>query len=108
MPTPPAVDRAPSDQARVRRLTSLLDEHDDAQRQLDQHAQREQDIRDALRDWGRSAFGTVDAFCIEVASRAGVSVAHARNALTYPKSQAVFDEAIALFRERTSQPAPSV
>ena len=60
-------------------------------------------LRDALRQWGKRTFGTVDAFFVEVHARSGYTVGHVRNALTYPKGGKVIDAAVELYRERTGQ-----
>ena len=64
---------------------------------------RDQRLRDALRKWGASEFGTVDAFCVEVAGRTGHTVAHVKNDLTYPKGGNALDAAVKLFRERAGE-----
>lgn len=67
---------------------------------------RDAALRDALRQWGRRTFGTVDAFFVEVHARSGYTVGHVRNALTYPKGGKVLDAAVELYRERTGSPSP--
>ena len=59
----------------------------------------EQALRDGLREWASEHYGTVDAFCVAVAQRGGWTVAHVRNALTYPKGRAVLDAAVEVYLE---------
>ena len=78
---------------------------DDPER--DRRALRDDDLRAGLREWGGLTFGTVDAFTLEVAGPLGLSFSHVRNALYMPRSRDVLDGAVALFRERTAEAAPS-
>ena len=118
----PVPDRPPSDGAdlhdTIRELAADRDREarllhaaqkaaSEVKAQLDADADardaRDQRLRDALRKWGASEFGTVDAFCVEVARRSGYTVAHVKNDLTYPKGGNALDEAVELFRQRTSE-----
>ena len=79
----------------------LIDHIDDLAAVRESSDDRDAKLRAALRQWGGRRYGTVDAFCVVVAGRVPCTVAHARNALFIPKSQAVLDEAVALYREET-------
>ena len=111
-----APDRPPTDGAadptRADSIRTILAEREGAAREAaEAEAEREardDELLDALREWAKPEFGSVDWLAVEVARRSGLSFGHVRNVLYGQKrSAAVLDDAVALFRERTGDARPA-
>lgn len=83
-------------------VEDLSIQRDQLVQQLDEATKRDAILRVAVREWGRRHFGSLDAFCVEIADRMEVSISHVRSSLYQRgRSRDVVDEAVAIYRERT-------
>ena len=83
-------------------VDDLSTQRDQLVQQLDEATKRDAVLRVAVREWGRRHFGSLDAFCVEIADRMDVSISHVRSSLYQRgRSRDVVDEAIAIYRELT-------